>query len=658
MNYVHLSNRTIRIPRFALWLLLILLFWSWLISRSDPAGLQPPADLTSSEWSHLQSLVTQAEYEFAWHTATDEYPAGYYAAPNHSQDWQTHFTSQSMQVTPQSGADWMWGLTLTNYGHESSLHKLSRADTMLLADGNTIAYQFNEHLSEQWLNTNEGLEQTIHLLERPVPTGFQSSLLLEMAISGDLTPQLQGEAVYFNDSNGTTMLTYDQPLVIDANGKSINAHFRLSESPTIQIQVNDHNANYPLTINMWAQAAKLTSSDSEAFDYFGHAVGVSGDTVVVGAPLDDGVGSGAGAVYVFVRPALGWVTMTETVKLTASDADPDDNFGISLAMSDDTIVVGADRADVDGSVAGAAYVFVRPESGWATGSEVAKLTASEVELLDKFGGSVAVSGDTVVIGASGDDDNQGAAYIFVRPESGWTTTTETAKLTASDAEDGDNLGSSVAISGDTVVAGAWSNNVGGVNAGSAYMFVRPESGWMTATETAKLTASDADEFDTFGFSVGVSDDTVVVGASGDDERGSGAGAVYVFIRPELGWATMTETVKLTASDTGSGDFFGSSVAISGNMLVVGANGDDDGGSDSGSAYLFVRPESGWGVTAETTKLTASDGSEDDFFGYSVAVDSATIVVGAVFDDDAGTNSGSAYVFRNIRNLYLPIVTSP
>ena len=386
------------------------------------------------------------------------------------------------------------------------------------------------------------------------------------------------------------------------------------------MRVDDAGAKYPLVIDPFIQQAKLTASDGAGGDQFGFSVAISGDTAVVGANLDD---SQRGSAYVFVKPGSGWANATETAKLTASDGAANDFFGDSVAISGDTVVVGATNDDGRGS----AYVFVKPGSGWATATETAKLTASDGVGDHFFGLSVAISGDTVVVGAKNDDSGRGAAYVFVKPGSGWATATETAKLTASDGVGDDQFGLSVAISGDTVVVGA------PVDA-SAYVFVKPGSGWATATETAKLTASAGG-----GLSgpVAISGDTVVGGARFDD---SSRGSAYVFVKPGSGWATATETAKLTASDGAANDDFGWSVAISGDTVVVGAENDD---SSRGSAYVFVKSGSGWANATETAKLTASDGAANDVFGSSVAISGDTVVVGAphLF---GSSFPGSAYVF--------------
>ena len=190
-----------------------------------------------------------------------------------------------------------------------------------------------------------------------------------------------------------------------------------------------------------------------------------------------------------------------------------------------------------------------------------------------------MDGDTMVVGARMDDgsgSNSGSAYVFVKPSTGWTTTTEMAKMTASDGAAGDRFGTSVSVGGDTVVVVAYRDDDNGADSGSAYVFVRPSDGeWTTATETAKLTASDGAADDEFGWSVSVDGDTMVVGAPLDDGSGSNSGSAYVFVKPSTGWATTTETAKLTASDGAEGDRFGTSVSVGGDTIAVGAYGDDN-----------------------------------------------------------------------------------
>ena len=391
-----------------------------------------------------------------------------------------------------------------------------------------------------------------------------------------------------------------------------------------------------------AQAAKLTASDGALGDNFGRSVSVDGDTMVVGANKDDDNALNSGSAYVYIRQSGAW---SQVAKLTAFDGASEDGFGFSVSVDGDTVVVGAYLEDDNGAASGSAYVFTKLPTGWTTTSTAAKLTASDGAADDYFGFSVAVEGETVVVGAYQDDDdgpNSGSAYVFTKPAGGWTTTSTAAKLTASDGATGDNFGISVAVNGDTVVVGAWWDDG---ERGSAYVFTKPATGWTTTSTAAKLTAFERAADDYFGRSAAVDGDTVVVGAPRDDDKGEDSGSAYLFAKPAAGWATATETAKLTASDAAADDEFGFSVAVDGDTVVVGALYDDDNGEDSGSAYLFAKPGTGWATATETVKLAASDGASDDWFGRSVAVDGDTVVVGAHQEDDNGSNSGSAYVYE-------------
>ena len=390
--------------------------------------------------------------------------------------------------------------------------------------------------------------------------------------------------------------------------------------------------------------AKLTASDAVANALFGISVSMDGDTAVVGAYLDDdavaGSSSSSGSAYVYTRSGNTW---TQQAKLTASDAAVGDQFGISVAVSGDTAVIGAWKDDdaVAGTDIGSAYVFTRSGTTW---TQQAKLTASDAAELDHFGNSVSLDGDTAVIGADSDDDDgffSGSAYVFTRSGITWT---QQAKLTASDAAELDKFGISVSVDGDTAVVGAYQDDdaVAGTNSGSAYVFTRSGTTW---TQQAKLTASDAAASDRFGISVSVDGDTAVVGAhkDGDVVTGTNSGSTYVFIRSGSTW---TQQAKLTASDAAAEDQFGTSVVVSGDTVVIGADVSDDAvaGTNSGSAYVFTRSGTTW---AERAKLTASDAAAGARFGNSVSVSGDTAVIGSFTDGDAvtGVNSGSAYVYR-------------
>jgi hypothetical protein len=251
---------------------------------------------------------------------------------------------------------------------------------------------------------------------------------------------------------------------------------------------------------------------------------------VIGARYDNG---NQGSAYVFEKPVEGWSDMAETAKLTASDGAADFQFGCSVAISGDIIVIGARGSD---DFRGAAYVYEKPVGGWDDMTETAKLTASDGAGDDYFGAFVAIAEDTIVIGAPGADITNGTtiydvsrAYVFEKPVGGWTNMTETAKLTASDGDANNDFGVSVNISVDTVAIGAWGNN-GYI--GAVYIFEKSADSWTDMTEVAKLTASDGVAYDDFGYSVDISQGTVVAGAHLDDDNGNSSGSAYVFTSSE------------------------------------------------------------------------------------------------------------------------------
>jgi hypothetical protein len=384
---------------------------------------------------------------------------------------------------------------------------------------------------------------------------------------------------------------------------------------------------------------KLQAADGVADDWLGASVAIDGDVAVVGAPQDNGHpadGGGKGAVYVFERSGAGW---TQTAKLTASDGELGDSLGWSVAIDGNTIVAGAPDKDLLGSNSrGAVYTFAR--TGPPARTETARLTASDGVTGADLGQSVAIDGDTIVAGAHdqsiGSTLGQGAVYTFTR--SGAAARTETARLTASDGVADDHLGYSVAIDGDTIVAGAAFDQVG-ANAGQGSVYTFARTGAAARTETAKLTASDGAEDDLLGDSVAIEADTIVAGApNANTGPGGDGGAVYTFAR--TGPATRTQTGKLTASDDGSQ--LGTSVTIEGETIVAG-----DLAFGQGAIYTFAR--GGAPSRTEIEKLTASDGADDDLLGWSVAIGGDTILAGAPGDD---SGKGSVSAFRSARDQRL------
>ena len=323
------------------------------------------------------------------------------------------------------------------------------------------------------------------------------------------------------------------------------------------------------------------------------------------------------------------LTPIEVAKLIASDGGPYDDFGYSVAVDGDTALIGA-RVSGDGGFAvrtGLAYVFTRTAGVW---TEQAKLTASNVVSDFFFGLSVAVEGDTALIGACGRDTC--SAYVFTRSAGVWK---EQAKLTASDGSRDDDFGLSVAIDGDIALIGAHYDDDNGDDSGSVYVFTRSAGIW---TEQAKLTASDAAPFDNFGEGVALDGETALIGATGDDDNGSRSGSVYVFTHSAGVWK---EQAKLTTSDGSRDDVLGGSVALDGDTALLGVQFDDDNGISSGSAYVFTRRA---GVWAQQAKITQNDAVRLAGFGKSVALDGDTALIGASDGNIFTGNNDSAYIF--------------
>jgi hypothetical protein len=377
------------------------------------------------------------------------------------------------------------------------------------------------------------------------------------------------------------------------------------------------------------EVAKLVAGDAAVDNCFGYSVSQAGNRVLIGAYRNHDGGYASGAAYVFEYDGNEW---SEVAKLKASDAAPDDWFGRSVSLSGDRALIGAHGNDDAGERSGSTYVFEYDGNEW---SEVAKLTASDAAAYDVFGYSVSLSGDRALIGAFENDDagdRTGSAYVFEYDGNEWS---EAAKLIASDATANDAFGWSVSLSGPRALVGAHQGTVGGYWVGSAYVFEYDGNEW---SEAAKLTASDAASSDLFGCSVSLSGDRALIGAVYNDDAGENSGSAYVFAYDGNGWSEMA---KLTASDAAEGDRFGESVSLSGDRALVGAYFDGDAGDRSGSAYMFEYDGNGW---SEVVKLTASDAAEGDNFGKSVSLSDDRALIGASNDDDAGVNSGSAYVF--------------
>ena len=564
-------------------------------------------------------------------------------------DLRARFTADAVRVS--SGAAEI-DLSLRAAGSSGALAPVQVAEPSAIA--NRVDYDRGA-LTEWYANGPLGVEQGF-TIRRPLDSAG-GPLTLEMSVAGadgiDLAPGRRGAT--FATSGGP--ITYSGLWAADATGRQLPASLKTA-GQRLRIVVADAGARYPLTIDPTINSsAKLTSADRLADDEFGFSIAVSGDTVVVGARDDDiATNANQGSAYVFERPPGGWVTGTQTAKLTASDGTAADRFGSAVAIDGDTIVVGANQIGEAGQI-GAAYVFVEPVGGWVDATQTAKLTPSDGLAQDAFGHAVAIEGSEIYVGSPGaqigGDPAGGAVYVYAEPISGWADATQTAKLTESAGFDGE-LGAGVSVSGGTVVAGAPAADAPNfIDQGVAVIFERPETGWVNANETTFLVASDGQFQDELADSVAIDGDTVVAGAALDDldmDTIINGGSAYVFIEPQAGWGGgpnfKTETAKLIASDRQSNDRLGFFVAVDGDTVLAGANTDDVNvpplNVNQGSVYVWTEPPSGWVSATERFQLVASDGGVGDGLGSAVALSGDELFAGADGDD---SGAGSAYFFQ-------------
>lgn len=330
--------------------------------------------------------------------------------------------------------------------------------------------------------------------------------------------------------------------------------------------------------NTWKQQAKLMALDGKGGDTFGGNVAISGDTAVIGVIRDDDdiKGKDSGSAYIFKRTGSNW---SQQAKITAIDASEGDAFGWSIGLSDDTLVLGAPRDDDKGKDSGSVYVFTRTGDTW---KQQTKITAEDGSEGDVFGISAAISGDTILVGADLNEEkgfNAGAAYVFTRSKGVWTQQT---KLTANDGAEGDIFGVRVALEDNTALISARrdDDSIMGVDSGSAYIFTRSGNTW---SQQAKLKAPDGAADDRFGRSVALSGNNALIGAMFQDEQGENSGSAYLFKRSGNTWYFKAQLIP---KDGSKGDVFGWNVALLNNTALISANRDNDKGENSGSAYIF------------------------------------------------------------------------
>jgi len=457
-----------------------------------------------------------------------------------------------------------------------------------------------------------------------------------------------------NDLFGASVSAFGDVVIVGARGVDAGPHHTDAGAAYV-LQISEQSKVFGEVAELFGETPWEGDEDDDAF---GGDVAVCGDVIVVGAPkegFDCGGGwfcdsANVGGAYVYERDAAGANAWTRIKRLSASDGYGGDSFGGSVAVDGDVAVVGALGST---NWTGAAYIFHRNAGGINAWTQMKKLLASNGEEEDRFGGSVAVDGDLIVVGASRENDEKGSAYVFERNAGGRDNWGEVVKLTASDAAPFDSLGRSVAVAGDVIVVGASAVNGGSSDEGAAYVFERNEGGPDNWGEVKKLIPSDPQEQNHFGEGVAVEGDVLVVGAGGEYVGGYTNlyrhGAAYVFERNVGGTNNWGEVIKLTASDATTNDSFGRTVDIAGDRLVVRASG---ASFTAGAAYLFRRNAGGTNAWGEVAKLTASDSGPGYYFGSGVAVDGDVVAVGSPGYDDS---SGKAYVYTTTPAAPLPPV---
>ncbi|MCA9667161.1 MAG: hypothetical protein KC503_16295 [Myxococcales bacterium] len=493
-------------------------------------------------------------------------------------------------------------LRAARWGYGEALRAWRRV-TSARAAGRRVRYErAGDGVTEWYDNSPRGLEHGFTLARPPSTRRGAEPLVIELALTG-ARASLAGDEVRLRDAAGRVLARYRALQVLDAANKRLSARLAVA-SGAIRLVIDDHTARYPLRVD----PVLVTESYIEkghGVVRFGEAIALSGDTAVIGSPGDDSKGTDAGAAYVFVRGASGWV---EQAKLVASDGAAGDAFGITVAIDGDTVLVGAPRDDDKGSESGSVYVYVRSGAQWSLQQKIVD-AAGQAD--DHFGSAVALDGDTAlasirpnVAGSTGPS----SVSVLVRSGSSWSgqgRLVPTSGLTTS------FFGGALDISGDTAV-------VGDTHLGVAFVFVRSGTSW---SEQQKLAAGPGK----FGASVAVDGDAMV-GCSLTGDR-----ACYVFRRSGTSWSEEGQLPPPTTADVD----FGRAVDISGSRVIVGAPGAQ---TDPGEAYVFQRGASGWD---SGTSLTGNGRSE---FGRAVAIDGDRALAASSEDPTVAPYFGAVYAY--------------
>src|SRR5262245_13597692 len=514
------------------------------------------------QFDSLQAAMNQARFGVSH---AEETPLGRSAwhAPNPAAGYDAYVTEEGVSIALNNKTYVSLSLHSLGYGH--ALRSVAPGEVS--GDNQTINITREDGVREWYVNGPEGLEHGFTLSEPPGVQSQGAPLRLTMQVSKGWRAVAgeDGQRVILRGGDDRAV-EYGKLVVLDSQGRNIPARLTVAEEQVV-IEVEDGEATYPLTIDpIITLQYKRLAADGEAFDLFSSALAIDGDTLVVGAWNDTiGANWGQGSVYVFARSGVSW---TQQQKLIANDGESFDNFGIAVTLSSDTLVVGAigDKIGANQSQ-GSAYVFTRSGGIW---TQQQKLIADDGGAGDCFGIAVALSSETLAVGAYvdniGANVSQGSAYVFTRSGGIWT---QQQKLIADDGAADDYFGESVALDGDMLVVGARNDDIdANTDQGSAYVFTRSGGIW---TQQQKLVANDGAADDWFGWAFALDGDMLVVGARNDDiGANTDQGSAYVFTRSDL---TCTQHQRPVANDGAADDNFGAAVALDGDMLVVGALND-------------------------------------------------------------------------------------
>ncbi|HMV86208.1 MAG TPA: putative Ig domain-containing protein, partial [Blastocatellia bacterium] len=606
--------------------------------EATPAALHGATALErlkqDGQYESLQAAVSAARLSV---TRVAQTPLGRAAwhAPNRAAGYDAYVTESGVSLALDR--ETKVSLHLHSLGYGDALRTVGSG--AVSGDGQSITIE-RENIREWFVNGANGLEHGFTLNEAPRSRRNAAPLRLALQVGAGwrATAHADGQHVTLRNDHGQT-IDYGKLSVRDAKWRAIPGKLTVANEQVV-IEVADQDAAYPLTIDpLFTRGQTLLAEDPLPEAYLGQSVALVGDTALVGAPGDNGA---RGAAYVFVRSGTTsnavWAIQT---KLLAFDGAAGDAFGTSVALSGDTALVGApDGPGPVGGNQGVAYVFTRNGTAW---TQQRKLFANDGQNDVKFGTAVALDGDTALVGAPFQPTagvTTGAAYIFTRNGTTWT---QQPRLNANDAATGDQFGAAVALDGDMALIGAPKNTVTFANQGAAYAFTRNGADWVFQQRITASSQSAAG--DNFGNAVALSGDQAAIGANlkGSDDRGK----VFTFRRGATGWGT-TSSFEMPVPVAGA--HFGTALALRGNTMVVGAAlGPIEAGADHRSAYIYTLNGQTW---VSVKQLGVGLGTPDDHFGYAVALDGNTVLVGVPFADAATNNQGAVYTFVSLDSRHV------